>query len=367
MRNRFLPCSGFAPRIGCDVRAPAGLMFACCRSRAPYRALARAAETVHTDPLVIAMQRRPIADTGLEIAPIGLGTWAMGGAAESWGPVDDNESIAAIAQALDEGVNLIDTAPVYGLGHSEEIVGKAMIGRRQEVVLATKCGVMLPDGETQQSTRCLKPDSIIDECEASLRRLKIDTIDLYQCHWPDPDTPITDTMDSLQKLLKQGKIRAIGISNFSLEQLAEARQAGPVHCVQPPFSALQTRASEELIPYCREHNIAVIAYSPLAKGLLTGKFDLKTELNPIRQRDPEFLGQRYEQNLRLVDKLAGIAEKYGKTIPQLAINWVSEYPGVTAAIVGAKRPSQVLENLGGSGWTLSEEDRNLIESLRSEA
>ncbi len=287
----------------------------------------------------------------------------MSGATESWGHVDDNESIAAIQQALDCGINLIDTAPIYGLGHSETLVGKALRGRRDEAVLATKCGVLIPERRDEAPARSLAYRSIIAECEASLRRLQTEHIDLYQCHWPDPDTPIGDTMEALTTLLRQGKIRAIGLSNFGIEQLAEARCHGPVHCLQPPFSLIQPRAAEELIPYCARHDIGVIGYSPLAKGLLTGKFEVGTNFEGVRTRDPEFMGERFRRNLRLVDALRPIAERHGRSLAQLALNWAAYHPGVTAAICGAKRPSQVLENAGGAGWSLSPEDRQAIQDL----
>jgi len=309
------------------------------------------------------VNQRPLGDSGLSTSIVALGTWALGGHVGTWGHVDDNESIAAIQQAIDCGVNLIDTAPIYGLGHSEEIVGKATSGRRDQVLLATKCGVLAPATEGELPARSLAYDSVIEECEASLRRLSTDVIDLYQCHWPDPETPIRETMRAMTTLLKQGRIRAIGVSNFSCEQIAAAREFGPIHCVQPELSLLQTRATEDLIPYCREHGIAVIAYSPLCKGLLTGKFSKSSIFTDVRARDPEFAGERFSRNLQIVSALASIAARYNKTVAQLALNWVATHPGVTAAIMGAKRPSQVAENAGGVGWTITEEDRGRIDAL----
>ncbi len=285
----------------------------------------------------------------------------MGGTVETWGYVDDRESIAAIHQAIDLGVNLIDTAPIYGLGHSEEIVGKAIQGRRHEVLVATKCGLLFPRSKDQLPPRCLSRESIIRECEQSLRRLRVDAIDLYQCHWPDPQIPIRETMEALTALLHQQKIRAIGVSNFSCEEIAAAREFGPVHCLQLPFSMLQRRAAADLLPFAAEHNMAAIAYSPLSKGLLTGKFQPSDRPGGIRARDPDFLGERFRRNLRVVDALKTIAAEYGKTVTQLVINWTATYPGVTAPIVGAKRPSQVIENVGGVGWTIAYEDRVRID------
>lgn len=309
------------------------------------------------------MQRRPLGDSGLNVSIVALGTWAMSGEVAMWGHVDDRESIAAIGQALDCGINLIDTAPIYGLGHSEEIVGKAIRGRRDEVVLATKCGLLAPKSPDELPPRCLQRDSIRRECEQSLRRLRSDVIDLYQCHWPDPEVPIQETMEALTTLLREGKIRAIGVSNFSCEQLSAAREFGPIHSVQPPFSVLNPRAAQDLIPYCVECGIGVLPYGPLAKGLLTGKFTAESRFEDIRAHDAEFVGERYRRNLRIVDDLGRIASGYGKSVTQLVINWTANHPGVTAPIVGAKRPSQVMENAGGVGWNITEEDRALIDAL----
>lgn len=287
----------------------------------------------------------------------------MGGAMESWGHVDDRESIAAIHQALDLGINLIDTAPIYGLGHGEEIVGKAIHDRREDVILTTKCGLLFPGGEDELPARCLRRDSVITECEASLRRLRTDVIDLYQCHWPDPATPIRETMEALRTLLDHGKIRAIGLSNFSCDEIAAAAEFAPIHALQPSFSMLHLRAAEDLLPFCTEHALGVLPYSPLAKGLLAGKYDSQTTFTGIRARDPDFLGSRYRKNLQTVESLRPIAEQYDKTLAQLVVNWTAGYPGVTAPIVGAKRPSQVAEIVGGIGWTLSADDRDRIDRI----
>lgn len=309
------------------------------------------------------MEKRPLGESGLDVSVIALGTWAMGGCVDIWGQVDDRESIAAIHQALDSGINLVDTSPIYGFGHSEEIIGKAIHDRRDEVILATKCGLLFPTSTNQLPPRCLKPESVIRECEASLRRLRTDTIDLYQIHWPDPDTPIRETMSAMTKLLDHGKIRAIGLSNFSCEQIASAREFGPIASLQPPFSMLHRRATDELLPFCKEHCMGVISYSPLTKGLLTGKFSIESTFTDIREHDPDFIGDRYRRNLQIVDQLKSIADTYDKTVTQLVINWTVSYPGITAPIIGVKVPSQVLENVGGVGWTLRDEDRTNIDSI----
>lgn len=309
------------------------------------------------------MQRRFLGNSRLEVSCIGLGTWAMGGSVELWGHVDDRESIAAIHQALDYGINLIDTAPIYGLGHAEEIVGKAIQGRRDEVILGTKCGLVFPKSERQVPARDLSRKRILRECQDSLRRLRTEVIDLYQCHWPDPETPIRETMDALMTLKDQGKIRAIGLSNYGCERIAAAREYGPVDSLQPPFSMLRRRAADDLLPYCIEHGIGVIPYDSLAKGLLTGKFEPDAKLKDIRAQDPEFIGARYQRNLKLVAALTEVAAGYEKTVAQLAINWTVSFPGVTAPLIGVKRPSQVVENVGGVGWSIREEDRARIDRL----
>ncbi len=309
------------------------------------------------------MERRKLGESGLSISQIALGTWAMGGTVEDWGNVDDRESIAAIHQAIDLGVNLIDTAPIYGFGHGEEIVGKAIHGRRHEVLVATQCGLLFPRSRDQLPPRCLSRESVFRECEQSLRRLRVDVIDLYQCSLPDPNTPIRETMDALTTLLHQQKIRAIGVSNFSCEEIAAAREFAPVHSLQLPFSMLQRRAADDLLPYCAEHRMAALAYGPLARGLLTGKFQPLDRPVGIRARDPDFLGGRFRRNLCVVDGLKVIAAEYGKTVTQLVMNWTAATPGVTALIVGAKRPSQVIENVGGVGWTITSQDRARIDRL----
>ena len=312
------------------------------------------------------MEKRPLGDSGLDISIVGLGTWAMGGDVAWWGRVDDRESIAAIHEALDGGMNWIDTAPIYGCGHAEEIVGKVIQGRRSDVIVATKCGLMFPDLPGTIPERCLTRDSIIRECEESLRRLRTDFIDLYQCHWPDPETPIRGTMEAMESLLSQGKIGAIGVSNFNCEQISGAREHGTVHALQPPFSMLQLRAADDLIPYCMEYGIGVIPYGPLSKGLLTGKFHANSVFDDHRAQEPDFIGDRFRRNLDIVESLKTIAADYDKTVAQLAVNWTATYPGVTAPIVGAKRPSQVREVLGGVGWSLSDDDRDRIDRMLRE-
>lgn len=309
------------------------------------------------------VNQRLLGESGIRVSAVALGTWAMGGDVAVWGHTDDRESMAAIQQALDCGINLIDTAPIYGDGHAEEIVGKAVSGRRDEVVIATKCGLVPPERDGDLPRRDLSATRIQRECEASLRRLRVEVIDIYLCHWPDPETPVRETMEALMTLRDQGKIRAIGLSNFGCERLAAAREFGSIHCLQPPFSMLNRRAADDLLPYCQEHQIGVLCYGPLAKGLLTGKFERDAKFDDLRNQDPDFNGARFQGNLDIVDELKKVAIKYDKTVAQLAINWTATFPGIAAPIFGAKRPSQVRENVGGIGWEISREDRDRIDQI----
>ena len=314
------------------------------------------------------MEYRKLDGTAFEVSVVGLGCWAMGGL--SWGEVDDAESEAAIKRALDLGVNFVDTAPVYGAGRSERVVGRAIEGRRDEVVLATKCGVQwgVP-GDFETLTRDAGKKTIFRECDESLERLGVEVIDLYQIHWPDGNTPIAEMMEAMVALKEAGKVRAIGVSNFSRAQLAEARTHAPVAGVQPPYSLLQRDIEPELLPYCAEHGVAVVAYSPLQKGLLTGKHTPETKFpeNDARGRwDKNFQGERFLECLKFVEKLREIGARRGKTPAQVAINWVIHRPGVTLAICGAKRPSQVEDNAGAANWALTEKELAEIEAANPE-
>ena len=216
------------------------------------------------------MQTRQLGNSDLQITPVGFGAWAIGGGDWSfaWGPQDDTESVAAIHEALDLGVNWIDTAPVYGLGHSEEVVGKALAGRASRPLIFTKCGRVWD--ETRAIGKRLKAESIRAECEASLRRLGVDTIDLYQIHWPEPDEDVEEGWAELARLQQEGKVRWIGVSNFSVPQMKRAAAIAPITSLQPPYSMLMREVEAEILPYAREHGIGLIAYSPMASGLLTG-------------------------------------------------------------------------------------------------
>jgi len=313
------------------------------------------------------MNTRKLGRTDLNLSNIGLGTWAIGGSGWkfSWGPQDDRESISAIRRALELGINWIDTAAVYGLGHSEEIVGKAIRGLRDKPIIATKCG-RLGDRKGNLFGR-LKKESIRSEVEASLKRLNIEVIDLYQIHWPQPEEDIEEAWTTLGDLIKEGKIRYAGVSNFNIKQL---KRVQPIHLVasfQPPYSMLERGIEGKILQYCSANNIGVIVYSPMQKGLLTGKFTRERVQNlsqdDHRRRDPRFQEPQLSANLKLVEDLRLIAEKSGRTVAQLAIAWVLRHPEVTAAIVGARRPSQIEETVVAGDWVLSKEDVAAIEAL----
>ncbi len=313
------------------------------------------------------MQTRKLSWTDLNLSTVGLGTWAIGGAGWkfSWGPQDDRESISTIRRALEKGINWIDTAPVYGLGHSEEIVGKAIKESRDRPIIATKCTRLWDkDGNPYG---CLKKESIRSEVERSLKRLKIEVIDLYQIHWSDPDEDIEEAWSAIKDLVIEGKVRYAGVSNFSVEQIRRIQPIHPVASLQPPYSMIERGIEEELLHYCSANNIGVIVYSPMQKGLLTGKFTREhmqsLPQDDHRREDPHFQEPELGANLKLVEDLCSIAEKSGRTVAQLAIAWVLQHSEVTAAIVGARHPSQIEETITAGESMLSKEDISAIDTL----
>jgi aryl-alcohol dehydrogenase-like predicted oxidoreductase len=315
------------------------------------------------------MQKRQLGNTALKLTTVGLGTWAMGGPWQfGWGPQDDDQAIATILTALDKGINWIDTAPVYGLGHSEELVAKALRQTKQKPYIATKCGLLW--NEKREKVPCLKSKSIRKECHASLKRLGADVIDLYQMHWPDPQEDIEQAWGEMAKLADEGKVRYIGVSNFNVEQIERIRNIYQVASLQPPYSILHREVEDELLGYCAQLNIGVIVYSPMQRGLLTGKFSQQrlASLAPDdhRRRLPDFGEPRFSAALELVEHLKKIAERNGRTCAQLAISWVLRRSEVTAAIVGARRPEQIIETAPASDWNLSRNDIKKIENLLAE-
>jgi aryl-alcohol dehydrogenase-like predicted oxidoreductase len=297
---------------------------------------------------------RPLGSSELHITTVGFGAWALGGGGWSfgWGPQDDAQSIAAMRHALDLGVNWVDTAAVYGLGHSEEVVGRLLheLPAGQRPLVFTKCGLQWDaDNPMGVAKRVLTRESIRRECEASLRRLRVERIDLYQFHWPDAvGTPIEDSWGTMLELMQQGKIRAAGVSNFNVELLERCEAIRHVDSFQPPFSLINRAAGEQLLPWCQKRNTGVICYSPMQSGILTDTFSgdrvAKLASDDWRRRGPEFQEPNLSRNLALRDALRPIAKRHGVSTQSIAIAWVLSWPGVSGAIVGARTPAQV------DGW-----------------
>jgi aryl-alcohol dehydrogenase-like predicted oxidoreductase len=319
------------------------------------------------------MKTRKLGNSDLTITPMGFGAWAIGGGgwAFGWGPQDDADSIATIHEALDCGINWIDTAAVYGLGHSEEVVAKALAGlpagRRPYVF--TKCARVWD--EHRQIGKSLKAESIRRECEASLRRLKVETIDLYQIHWPEPPDDIEEGWETLQELKAAGKVRWCGVSNFSAAQMEQISRHGPITSLQPPYSMLRREIETDALPYCQAHDIGVIVYSPMQSGLLTGAWT-KERLAALpaddwrREKNKQFQEPLFSRNLRLVEVLRGIGTRHGKSPGEVAIAWTLRHPAVTAAIVGARKPGQLRQLSAAAGWRLTDEEAGQIERFLNE-
>jgi aryl-alcohol dehydrogenase-like predicted oxidoreductase len=288
--------------------------------------------------------------TDLTVSRVGFGGWAIGG--HGWGPVRDEESIAAVRAALDAGITFFDTADVYGFGHSETVLAQALGERRHDVVIATKFGVTW-DAQGHVG-RDASPAYLRRAVEESLRRLRLDCIPLYHLHWPDPATPVADTMRALLDLVDEGKIRYVGCSNLPPELAAEAGRHAPLASLQYPFSILGKGSVEAMLPTLERSPAGFVAYDTLAKGLLAGKFSSSSSFGPddVRSRDPRFRGREYEENLKRVEVLRGIARRLGKTPAQVAVRWVLDHPFVSVALVGCKTAAQARENAGASGWRL---------------
>jgi len=319
------------------------------------------------------MRKRRLGSNGPEITTVGFGAWAIGGPWKfGWGPVDDDESVEAIRHAVDSGINWIDTAAVYGLGHSEEVVGRAVksldVGR--EVLVFTKCGRSWYGSEKgEEIVNDLRPDSIRFECEQSLKRLGLERIDLYQFHWPDfaTGTEVEDSWATMRDLVDEGKARWIGVSNFSIDLLQRCEPVRHVDSLQPPLSMLNRSARNELIPWCAGNGTGVIVYSPMQSGLLTGAFD-RERVESLADDDwrrgtAAFQEPRFSQNLALVDQLREIAGAIGCTLAELAIAWTLAVEGVTGAIVGARRPDQIDGWIGASDLELSSDAVEEIEQI----
>src|SRR5262245_59899606 len=314
------------------------------------------------------MQTRQLGKSDLHITPLGVGAWAMGGAGWlfSWSHQDDDASISAIHAALDAGMNWIDTAAVYGLGHSEEVVAKALEGRANRPYVFTKCARVWD--ENRQIGKSLKADSIRRECEASLRRLRTDVIDLYQMHWPEPDEDVEEGWSTMAKLKAEGKVRWIGASNFNVAQLKRAQAIAPITSLQPPYSMVRREIEPEVLPHCAATGVGVIAYSPMASGLLTGAMTReRIAAFPAddwrKEKNKHYQEPLLSRNLKLVELLKEIAHSHGRTPGEVAIAWVLRHPAVTAAIVGARRPGQLKELIGAAEWRLPAEDEGRVEQF----
>jgi aryl-alcohol dehydrogenase-like predicted oxidoreductase len=321
------------------------------------------------------MQKRNLGLDGPEITILGFGSWAAGGPYKfGWGPTDDQESIAAIRHAIGSGINWIDTAAIYGLGHSEEVVGKATEGMRvgEDVLVFTKCGGFFKE-ELGKVVYDLRPDSIARECEQSLRRLGLDTIDLYQIHWPDNSTgtAVEDSWEAMSRLVEEGKVRWIGVSNFEPALLDRCGAVHHITSVQPPLNLVKRRARNDVIPWCREHGAGVIVYSPMASGLLTGKYDHDSFANLARddwrRNSAAFQESELSRIFDLVERLKVVAEGLGTTLPLLVTAWTLSVPGVTGAIVGARRPEQVDGWIDAGSLTLDDATMERLEQCVRES
>jgi aryl-alcohol dehydrogenase-like predicted oxidoreductase len=291
-----------------------------------------------------------ISGTNLKVSRVALGTWSIGGTA--WGGTDQSVAIRTIEEALDRGINLIDTAPIYGFGRAEETIAKALRSHpRDQVVIATKCGLDWSDGVTRNSTR----ERVVEQLDASLRRLNTDYIDIYQYHWPDTAVPWEEQASLMDELRRTGKIRAIGVSNYSAEQMDAFRKTSPIHTVQPPYNVFERQAEGDVLPYAREHNITVLAYSPLCRGLLTGRMTKSTTFgaDDVRSDDPKFQPPRFAQYVAAVDELSDYArERFGRSITALAVRWVLEQGNNIIALWGARKPEQLVGIDSAIGWRL---------------
>jgi aryl-alcohol dehydrogenase-like predicted oxidoreductase len=319
------------------------------------------------------MQSRQLGNSDVSVSPIIFGAWAIGG--WMWGGNEEKDSLDAIRSAVDHGINTIDTAAVYGMGHSEELVGKAIKGIRDRVVIATKCGMRWNSAEGSDPwpqkdnagreviiRKNARPDSIAYECEQSLKRLGVDVIDLYQIHWPDTSTPVEESIRTMVKLQEQGKIRAIGVSNYDVQWLNGATSVAPIASLQPPYSLIQRKIESQILPFCRQNNIGVIVYSPLERGLLTGKVTPDREFPPGDHRAGHkyFTPENRRRVLAALEKIRPIAGRHKASFAQVVINWTVHEPGITAALVGARNAEQTAHNAAALNFSLTDEERKAI-------
>lgn len=312
------------------------------------------------------MQKRNLGFTDLQLTVVGLGTWAIGGPwLFGWGKQDDDDSIRTIFEAADNGINWIDTAPIYGHGRSETVVGKALKEFSDKPYIATKCGLLWD--RNNERIPCLKPDSIRMECEDSLKRLGVDVIDLYQIHWPISTAEAVEAWGEIGRLIKQGKVRYGGVSNFAVEQLEACQAVHPIASLQPHYSMLVRDIEDEIMPFCKKNNIGIIPYSTMGRGLLTGKFShqrlAQLSDGDHRKDNPMFQAPKFDRIMDFVDKLKLIAESNSMTLSQLAIVWVLQNSEITSAIVGARKPGQISETAKAGSLKISQQDIEKINEL----
>ena len=313
------------------------------------------------------MEYRILGNSDLNPSVIGYGAWGIGGE-PFWKTEGEEKSIRSIEKAFDLGINFYDTAPVYGFGYSEKLLGKALCSKRKEIKIATKCGLRWEREEIKSIEKKATRESILEEIDLSLQRLQTDYIDLYQVHWPDESIPVEETMDALLKIQKAGKVRYIGVSNYSVDQMKKSLKYGQIVSLQPMYNMLERDIEEEILPFCIENNIGVICYSPLASGVLTGKYDENTRFEDWRGQEiiGHFTGDAFKSHIRKVKEISKIAQKLGKTTAQLAINWLLHQRGVTTAIVGVKNPEQTEQNVGAVGWEIPDDDLENISDILEE-
>ncbi len=317
------------------------------------------------------VERRRLGNSDLDITPIGFGAWAIGGGdwRFGWGAQDDAESIAAIHKAVELGINWIDTAAVYGFGHSEEIVRKALDGMSERPYVFTKCGLVPSADDAKTPVENISAASIKRECEASLRRLNVETIDLYQIHWPTDDiADIEEAWTAMTDLQRAGHVRYIGVSNFDVAEMQRALQVGPITSLQPPFSLVKPEVEQTILPFCHERGIGTIVYSPMGAGLLTGAMTRERALalppDDWRSKNAEFQEPKLSRNLKIVDLLVAIGKRHERSAGEVAIAWTLHHPAVTAAIVGARSAAQVEGNINALTFRLTDEEFAEIEALR---
>ncbi|MEI8032654.1 MAG: aldo/keto reductase [Chlorobiaceae bacterium] len=306
------------------------------------------------------MQKRRLGNTDMSITPVGFGSWAIGGSnwAYGWGAQDDGDAVAAIRRALEGGINWIDTAAVYGLGHSEELVSRALEGIEHRPYIFTKCSLVWDGG--RQVSNSLKADSIRRECEASLKRLRVEAIDLYQIHWPSPEEDLEEGWREMARLREEGLVRHIGVSNFTVAQMQRVLAIAPIASLQPPYSMLRPAIEKEILPFCQAQGIGVIVYSPMLSGMLTGAMNHQRVASfgedDWRRKNKEFQEPRLSINLELVELLKRIGKPHGRSAGEVAIAWTLRHPAVTGAIVGGRNARQVEGTLGAAEFRLSAEE-----------